>query len=219
MDVNASLREGGRGSSGGARKRRLSGLLVIAEMALAVVLLAGRGLDDPQLPKDLFDQHGSESQERAGDAADASRREISQSRTTRSLSTIVSRRSWTRCLASWALPSAITMPTGGSMNFPYELEHAQPVDEKMRPSISLLVISPDYFRVMELPILQGRAFCEYRQRQRAAGGHRESALCRKILARRRSGGQASPHLQRRQAGAMAHGGRRGSRTFCKTELR
>ena len=44
MDVNASLREGGRGSTGGSRRGHLSGLLVIAEMALAVVLLAGAGL-------------------------------------------------------------------------------------------------------------------------------------------------------------------------------
>jgi predicted permease len=45
-DVNATLKTGGSGAMGNSRSRRLSlrGVLVVAEVALAVVLLAGAGL-------------------------------------------------------------------------------------------------------------------------------------------------------------------------------
>ena len=44
LDINSALKEGGRGAVGGARGRHLSAVLVIAEVALAVVLLAGAGV-------------------------------------------------------------------------------------------------------------------------------------------------------------------------------
>ena len=43
-DMNESLKEGGKGSSKGARGRRIRNLLVVSEVALALVLLTGAGL-------------------------------------------------------------------------------------------------------------------------------------------------------------------------------
>jgi putative ABC transport system permease protein len=44
LNVYATLKEGGRGMSEGSRRRRLREVLVVVEVALAVVLLAGAGL-------------------------------------------------------------------------------------------------------------------------------------------------------------------------------
>jgi predicted permease len=44
VDVNSAIKDGGRGGEGGARGKRLAGLLVGFQMALCVVLLAGAGL-------------------------------------------------------------------------------------------------------------------------------------------------------------------------------
>src|ERR1051326_497925 len=44
IDINETLKESGRGASGGSRMRLLSAALVVGELALAVVLLSGAGL-------------------------------------------------------------------------------------------------------------------------------------------------------------------------------
>src|SRR5208283_2666409 len=43
-DVNETMKEGGRGTSAGRRRQRLRGVLVVAEIAATMVLLAGAGL-------------------------------------------------------------------------------------------------------------------------------------------------------------------------------
>jgi putative ABC transport system permease protein len=44
MDLNSTLKDGGRGSAGSLRGRRLSALVVTTEMAVAVVLVSGAGV-------------------------------------------------------------------------------------------------------------------------------------------------------------------------------
>jgi putative ABC transport system permease protein len=157
LDVNSSLKDGSRGSSGGKRGKYLSAVLVVTEMSLAVVLLAGAGLMIRSflniyqlqtgvnqknvlvmrifLPEAKYphDQDQVSFHDRLKTRLDA--------------------------LPGVQVSSiSITMPTGGAMEYPYELEGRPPVDEKQRPRLNLLVISPDYFRAMDLKALRGRFF-------------------------------------------------------------
>jgi predicted permease len=76
LDVNSSLKDGSRGSSGGKRGKYLSAVLVVAEMSLAGVI-GGRRPHDPQLSEYLPAANRCEPEERSGDAHLPAGREIS----------------------------------------------------------------------------------------------------------------------------------------------
>ncbi len=160
LDTSAAMKDGGRGAIGG-RGKRLSALLVIGEMALAVVLLAAAGVmirsflnvstADPgantahiltallELPEPKYPQ---------GDA------QISfYDRLKTQLDAIPG-------VESVAMASQL--PTWGTRRFPYELADGSPAyginDEQRRPMISALVVDPGYFQTLGARILSGREF-------------------------------------------------------------
>ena len=157
LDVNTTLKDQSRGSSTGRRGRYLSALLVVTEMALAVVLLAGAGLMIRSFMNIYTMKTGVNSKNVL-----VMRLFLPEARYPHEQDQVAFHdRLKTRLEA---LPGvqrsciSITMPTGGAMNYPYELEGAPPVDEKNRPTIGLLVISPDYFNAMDVKVQRGRGF-------------------------------------------------------------
>jgi putative ABC transport system permease protein len=159
LDVNTSLKDQSRGSSTGRRGRYLSSILVIAEMALAVVLLAGAGL----MIRSFLNVYTMETGVNPKNVL-VMRLFLPQARYPKDADEIAFHDRLKERLD--ALPGvqvssiSITMPTGGAMDEPYEIEGRPPVDEKRRPTIGELVISPDYFRAMDVKIQRGRAFAE-----------------------------------------------------------
>jgi predicted permease len=157
LDVNSSLKDGSRGSSGGKRGKYLSAVLVVTEMSLAVVLLAGAGLMIRSFLNIYRMQTGVNQKNVL-----VMRIFLPEAKYPRDEDQISFHdRLKTRLDA---LPGvevssiSITMPTGGAIDYPYELEGRPPVDEKQRPKLNLLVISPDYFRAMDVKPLRGRFF-------------------------------------------------------------
>ena len=157
LDVNSSLKDGSRGSSGGKRGKYLSAVLVVTEMSLAVVLLAGAGLMIRSFLNIYRMQTGVNQKNVL-----VMRIFLPEAKYPRDEDEISFHdRLKTRLDA---LPGvlvssiSITMPTGGAIDYPYELEGRPPVDEKNRPKLNLLVISPDYFRAMDVKPLRGRFF-------------------------------------------------------------
>jgi putative ABC transport system permease protein len=50
------------------------------------------------------------------------------------------------------------LPAGSSLKFPYELAGASPVDEQRRPTLSAVIVGPDYFRTLGATMRSGREF-------------------------------------------------------------
>lgn len=157
MDVNTALKGAARGTIGPAK--HLSRLLVIAEMALAVVLLAGAGVMIRSFLKIYATDLGIHTDNvemvllsvpvsKYPKAADQT---AFYDRLTARLATIPG-------IKSIALTNF--RPTGGSRRVSYELAGSPPVDERSRPQLSALVISPAYFRTLEATLLSGRDFAE-----------------------------------------------------------
>jgi putative ABC transport system permease protein len=157
LDVNSALKEGGRGTSAGAHSRRLSGILVVSEMALAIVLLAGAGLMIRSFLNVFHATLGVKT-----DNVLVFRITLPQARYKAADEISFHDRLHERLTALPGVESAaiaLAPPTGGSMTFPYELEGSQ-TDDQHRPSLSALLIGPDYFHVMGVGVLQGRAFTD-----------------------------------------------------------
>jgi len=175
-DLNETLKEAGRGTTSEGRLKRTRAALVVAEVAVTLVLLVGAGLlvrsfarlqrvelgfDPARLltfsvsPNHLFGQ----TERRA-----AYYREMRER------------------LA--ALPGVSGVATSSSLpldwvlNFSYEVEGrpARPGDD---PQADYNSVSPNYFDVMGIPLLRGRAFDE-----RDAAGAPGVALINQAMARR-----------------------------------
>jgi putative ABC transport system permease protein len=159
LDVNSTLKDGARGASGGGRGRHLSSLLVIGELALAVVLLAGAGVMIHSFLKVYTAELGVKTDNILTALVslpnvrypDAAAQTSFYDRLTSGLETIPG-------VESIAIASSI--PGQDAARLPYELAGAPPVDEQSRPRVSRLVIDTSYFRTLGTPALSGREFTD-----------------------------------------------------------
>ena len=151
-----ALKEGSRGSTEGPWRNRLRSALVVAEVALSVLLLVGAGLllrsflqlsrVDPgydyrnALTVDLIARSAvfPKSEDLVQYAARA-REEL------RAIPGVT------------AVSSANHLPLGGNeANYTFDIVGNPPYEPGKGPSASVIIITPDYFRTMGIPLLRGR---------------------------------------------------------------
>ncbi|MDQ6765687.1 MAG: ABC transporter permease, partial [Verrucomicrobiota bacterium] len=159
-ELTEALKEGGRGSTTGARRNRVRNALVVAEVALALVLLICAGLlmksfarlqnVDPGFnPKNVLTMELALPQLKYPGGkpvidfyAEVERR--------------VGRVAGVQHLAFTSL-----LPLSGSnSDNSFHIEGRPEMQTNVFPDEELRVISPDYFRVLETPLIQGRFFTE-----------------------------------------------------------
>jgi putative ABC transport system permease protein len=156
--VNESLQQGAKGSTGGLHTNRLRAFLVVSQVSLSLLLLAGAGLliksflnlratnpgFDPvrlmtmeiNLPRIRYPE--LDQQVRAHDAI------------MEKLAVIPGIES-----AGGVNP----LPLGGNIrNQSLMVSGAAPLPRGNHPGAGYLMVKPDYFKAMKIPVLQGRAF-------------------------------------------------------------
>ena len=167
-ELTEALKEGGRSSTAGARRNQVRNSLVVAEIALALVLLVGAGLllksyarvqnSDPgfdrrnvltaeiDLPAPKYPQRGSDNYNHGAAMVnfwnEALRRVRQLPGVEAAAGTVVLPLSGSNTDSSFAIEGR---PLGGKEPTP---------DEEIRTT------TPDYFRVLKTPLLRGRFFTE-----------------------------------------------------------
>ena len=158
-NVNETLKEGGRSGSTGIRARRWANGLIVAQLALTLVLLAGAGF----MMRSFFEMYTREI------GIDTSRvltmqlvLPVRKYPTTESRTTFIERAEERLSAAPdiEAVSIATNPPGGGGGSRQIEFGGRPDVAENERPSVTLLSVGSRYFDAIGAPVLRGRAFNE-----------------------------------------------------------
>ena len=160
LDLNAVLKDGGHGATRGGRGKRLSSFLVVSEMALAIVLLAGAGV----MVRSFLKMATADVGVRLANTVEMLLHLPENKYARREAKTSFFNRLTTRLEAIPGVESAsIGLPPAGvagglPARIPYELAGEGHVDQQSRPRIAVVTIGPDYFRTLGAKVLSGRDF-------------------------------------------------------------
>ncbi|HKG79204.1 MAG TPA: ABC transporter permease [Pyrinomonadaceae bacterium] len=158
-DVQETIRETGRGASGSLRQSRFRQALIIAEVALSVVLLAGAGL--------LFRSFLYLQSVNAGFVA----QQVLTARLSPSGTNYTADADYVnfydRVMEKISAVPGVqdvgminTLPLSKGPTVGFKVEGRPPVTPDKWPGANYRSVSPNYFRAMSVPLVQGRAFTE-----------------------------------------------------------
>ena len=170
--LSSAIREGGRGSGYSTKTGRLRDVLIVAELAFAVILMVGAGLLLRTL-RDLLQEDPGFNPTRVVTAnielpnpneaesdpyLDVPHRAAFDRELLRRMKAIPGVE---LAAITSALPSTNTNPNavGGTTNEGFAIED-RPVESSQNLSAERIRISPDYFKVLKATILRGRSFAE-----------------------------------------------------------
>ena len=157
LDLNAALKEGGRGSGSGAG-HRLRNLLAVSEIALALVLLVGAGLLVRSFLRVLDVTPGFEPSNLVTMNVSANGTRYAEDAQVRAFyDEVVSRVAALPGVQAAAVVS--NLPLGGNKDmYGFHVEEKPLANPEEAPSVERYVVSPEYLRAMRIPLLAGREF-------------------------------------------------------------
>ncbi|HEV2420743.1 MAG TPA: ABC transporter permease [Candidatus Acidoferrales bacterium] len=160
IDLNEVLRESGRGSTGSAKRRWTRNALVVVEVSLAVVLLIGSGLLLKSFYMLTHSSPGFDPQNVLVGSVDLPKAQY------------VKPDQWSAFFRQAvvrikALPgvedAAAALPTpftGSNLGYGFDIVGAPPLPAGQSENAAAHAITPDYFRVMRMPLVRGREFTD-----------------------------------------------------------
>jgi putative ABC transport system permease protein len=157
VNLNESLKEGGRDSAGGMRGRLLRGSLVVSEVALAVVVLIGAGLLIKSFTRLLNVDAGFKAENLLTLNVEMSRFKVPQKR-----AALVN-----QMLEQFKRIPGVEVAGGGTGLPPQTPQRGTSFEVEGLPNLNpdesgayFVAVTPDYFRALQTPLTQGRAFDE-----------------------------------------------------------
>jgi putative ABC transport system permease protein len=153
--VNSSLKEGGRGLTGGQRGRRLSDLLAAAEMALALMVFTGAGL----MIRSFLNVYAGDVGVNTSNVLTMSMYIPPEQYPDPEAQISFYQRLVTRLEALPGVESVglgMVAPTESAARSTYELANTPVVEEGSRPAVANIVVSPGYFRTLGVSVVSGR---------------------------------------------------------------
>ncbi len=157
-DLTESLKEGGRGSTSGRRHNRLRNALVIAEVALALVLLTGAGLLLKSFVRLENVNPGFNPQNVLTAEISLPKLRYPDKKTQINFLNELDRRVSSLPGVRNAGMTIILPMSGINSDSSFKIE-GRPVDDAHPgPDEEIRLVSADYFRTLEIPLLQGRSF-------------------------------------------------------------
>ena len=158
LDLNRSLRAGAGSVAGAGPSARLRKALVIAQVALSMLLVAGAGFFARSLYNLKHLHPGFDTNDLISFTVDPGLAGYDQTRIKRFYETLLARlREQHGVLA--ASVAEISVLTGNASQRTIRVQGYEPrANENMNPSTS--EVSPDYFRTMGLPLVAGRDFTD-----------------------------------------------------------
>jgi putative ABC transport system permease protein len=160
LDVNATLKDGGRGATGGGRGKHLASLLVSGEMALAIVLLAGAGVTIRSFLKIHNANMGVNPDNiLIGSVGLPAARYPRPEQQIAFFDGLKTRLETIPGVESATI--AGNLPTWRAPRMEYELPGDSPAGARGRPKLPVMTAGPGYFRTMGAQVLAGREFNDH----------------------------------------------------------
>ncbi len=158
-DVQETIRETGRGAAGSLRQSRFRQALIVVEVALSVVLLAGAGL--------LFRSFLQLQSVNTGFVAEqvltakltpSGTKYTTQADFVKFYNQVLEKVNAVPGVQAAGLINTLPLDKGPTSGFRVE---GRPVTTPDKwPSVNYRVVSPDYFRAMSIPVVQGRVYTD-----------------------------------------------------------